>query len=109
MRNFLKRKKKTEWSNKPEVKSEAIQPIEFKTPKPHKPRKLHVPGLRTAKRVLASFLLIANLLVGISGLIFPGGYVLAIFFFLNIFIFLDYLHKTKKVKIDWNKEKNERT
>lgn len=106
---LFKRKKKAvqAWGkplNNPTV--EASQPAISKAMSiPHvpvgvkKPRKLKVPGLRTAKRGLAGLMLLVNILLALSGLAFSG--LLALLFFLNVFILIDYLHKTKKIKMDW--------
>lgn len=112
--NLLKRKPKPQvWGQQQTVKSiqsngvSTVKPMKnqrFTTVKLKKPRKLRVPGLRIAKRVTAGFMLTINLLVAFSGLSLPGGGIIALLFFLNVFFLLDYLHKTKKIKTDWKKE-----
>jgi len=59
--------------------------------------KLKLPFLRRAKRILAGMLLLINLTVGLAS--FGAVPPLAIFLFLNSFLLLDYLYKTKQRKL----------
>ena len=107
MRKPWKRKKKgvevpRKWVKNPPTKQTRPQLVHVET---RKPRKLHVPGLRTGKRVMAGLMLAFNLLLAFSGLAIPNAQVLSFLFFLNSFFLLDYLQKTKREKIEWEEEK----
>lgn len=64
-----------------------------------KTRKLHIPGLRTGKRVLATFLLIVNFIISQVALTSAQPtQPMFILFILNSFFLLDYLWKTRSKK-----------
>jgi len=67
--------------------------------------KLRVPGLRAIKRFLAAILLIFNFFVAQASLTSASAsQPLALFFYLNFFVLLDYLWKTRrKSKPEWGK------
>jgi len=66
-------------------------------------RKIRVPGLRGAKRLLAAILLAFNFFVAQASLTSASAsQPLALFFYLNFFVLLDYLWKTRrKSKPEW--------
>lgn len=105
IKNLLfKKKKKPETIKAPEKwfqqtkkgqiiipKTEGVIELEVK-----KHKKFHVPGLRTAKRVLAGFLLIINFFISQATLMSAAtSQPLFWLFFLNSFIILDYIWKTR--------------
>jgi len=61
------------------------------------PRKLHVPQLKTFKRIIAAFLLLFNFTFA-QGMIGAGSFssVMYVFFMANTFILLDYLWKSRR-------------
>lgn len=62
--------------------------------------KFRIPGLRTAKRLLGGILLIVNFACFLA--IAPIQEGIGFFFLLNGFILIDYLWKTRKVRVsDW--------
>ena len=75
------------------------------TVKFQKGRKIHVPGLRGLKRLLAAILLIFNFFVAQASLTSASAsQPLALFFYLNFFVLLDYVWKTRrKSKPEWGK------
>ena len=56
----------------------------------------HWPWIRNFKRILAGFLLMANFVFSQFMIASAGVQTVAIFFFLNAFILLDYLWKTRR-------------
>lgn len=70
--------------------------------RPKKPFKIRVPGLRHGKRILAGILLAVNFLLSQATLLGPTVTLpIALFFFANAFICLDYIWKTRrKTKIE---------
>lgn len=93
-----KKKEKTievpsEWVTAPQsTTKQKLVSVEVK-----KRRKIRVPGLRTAKRVLAGLLLIVNFLISQATLMSaPATQPLFFLFFLNALMYLDYLWKTRK-------------
>ena len=105
IKNLFKRKNKVKTIESPEAwfrhtkKGQVVIPqrkglikLEIK-----KPRKFHIHGLRTAKRVLASILLVINFFISQATLLSAAtSQPLFWLFFLNSFILLDYLWKTRK-------------
>ena len=71
------------------------------------PRKIHITGLRTSKRVLALALLCLNFFIAQTALVSAQASLpMGILFFLNSFILLDYLWKTRskpKLESEFNK------
>jgi len=67
--------------------------------------KIHVPGLRQVKRLLAAVLLVFNFFIAQASLTSASAsQPLALFFYLNFFVLLDYLWKTRrKSKPYWGK------
>jgi len=103
------KKKKTKVKSRKE-KDETEIPEAWRKDNPDNPRKpvlfafhqptigkIHVPGLRTAKRVIAGILLVINFFIAQATLMSaPASQPLYLLFILNAFILLDYLWKTRR-------------
>lgn len=109
LRGLLQRKKKLVEILSPELGKPKIEvPKEWleQTPKPStsskthsrfKPSKIHIPFLRTTKRVMAGLLLIINFIISQATLTsHPDTQPLFWLFLLNSFIILDYIWKTRR-------------
>lgn len=84
--------------NGPATKSPTPPKGYIKLEKP-KLRKFHIPGLRTAKRVLATIMLIINFVISQAALTSAENtQPMFILFLLNSFFLLDYIWKTRKKK-----------
>lgn len=67
-----------------------------------KGRKFHLPGLRQGKRLLATVLMVFNFFIAQTALVSASAsQPLALLFYLNCFIALDYVWKTRKKKVMW--------
>lgn len=68
-------------------------------PKKKTRRKIRIPQLRTAKRIIAGLLLCLYIVFFMSMLNLPS---MLLAFGATIFILFDYLHKTKRARRDWS-------
>ena len=105
IKNLFKRKNKVKTIESPKSwfkqtkKGQIVVPkskamVEFEI---RKKRKFRIHGLRTAKRVLATVLLVINFFISQATLLSAAtSQPLFWLFFLNSFILLDYLWKTRK-------------
>lgn len=81
-----------------QTKAKALPKGYVRLEKP-KMRKLHIPGLRTGKRVLATFLLAINFVISQAALTSAQNtQPMFALFLLNSFILLDYIWKTRSKK-----------
>ena len=82
--------------DKPNLQKETSKGmVTVKFPTSH--AKIHIPGLRTSKRVLATIMVAFNFFIAQTALMSnPNTQPLAFLFYLNCFILIDYVWKTRK-------------
>jgi len=110
IRGIFKRKKTEEVQGVPkqwlkgELKTSKKSKNGLITVQFQKGRKIRLPGLRTGKRLLATFVLVSNFVIAQTALTSaPASQPLAILFYTNCFIALDYLWKTRRKRVEWGK------
>lgn len=108
MENLVKLRRKKEKEDEipdewKETKGKKGTPV-FTEPKTKTRRTWRFPRLLLFKRVIACILFLVNGTIGVTTLFSLGAEPLSIVFLPTTFILLDYVWKTRRTQIEWNRE-----